>query len=433
MAETMTPEAPAPVEVKPDAPAPVNYKLVLPEGMPETRLRSSESPLRPEEFPNREDFARAEGEPKGLTRLMLKLSSSRKYGSPRTRKISGAASATALGVNGPASAAIAPEYLSAPGVMEHTVGFTHNTKTGDQIPAPSNPDGVEFEIHDTFLERYQRDFMANQQQDVLDDDPQITDFVTEHEEVLKHPELIDGDIVITGLASDEALGQNLGKPDKKNEYLAGQRGFLAAGALIYQVRERYGVDISNKVRLGAHEGILSDTEIAELTELAGPTKFNYESVKDMIDRYNGITTGKIGDVPPRVAEILDLALGRQRGATVEIRGHKPFGNIPKGVGETAVMAHLAPGYKPEEQPGMPAPNRAFRRQAKDKPRRSQVDPRAPAHHRIQPREHSNSKSPSDVYGGRGKTGRSHGGNSGRGPGSKTTSRAAYKRVQMRRR
>lgn len=382
---------------------------------------------------------------------MLRYSSSEHYGSPRARKVAGVASAGALLANGPVSAAYAPSDLHPAGVMENTVGFTHNVQ-------PDDTDGVHFEPGESpqsasvrINTNYQRGFETNDE-DVERATHQLDAFIDRNAALLANPDLVE-EVDITGLVSAQDNRENIGEegirelvtpgPDldgngiSEQDQLAQARYELTKAGLVERVRDRFGVDISDKIKpydpeIDLHEGKFTKAELARAIELRD--KFHFNSVEEMIDTFEGnFGEEKQQRVPFAVQRFLNRTIAKEQGALVEVIPKKLPGQRSKGLGKTAIMAHLAPGYIPEEQPGMPAPNRAFRRQAKDKPRSSQIDPRAPAYRRIQPREHSNSKSPSDKFGGRGKTGRSHGGNKGHGPGSKTMSRAAYKRVQMRRR
>ena len=146
---------------------------------------------------------------------------------------------------------------------------------------------------------------------------QVVAFVTAHKAELQSPASIDR-VIITGLASAEDEQQtdaSLQQPSELNIQLAGQRGQLAARALVQEVSSQLGVDISDKVQLGASEDSLSDTELSHVQSMA--EQFGYSSTRAMIDQYN-----QLGDVPPEVAEFLDQVLAGRRGATIEIQSHE---------------------------------------------------------------------------------------------------------------
>lgn len=261
-----------------------------------------------------------------------------------TKRAVGTLAATALMVNGAASAAFAPKGLDEELPNMHQAPRAEAVVETPVPNLPENPADLQLHIDGSALNEYQQDYRTNPE-DITDTRQQIREFVQAHAADLSDPERIES-VVVTGLASAENNGENYQDQNEENDYLAGQRGFIAAGEFLEEVRDQLGVDLSGKLTLGAHEDMLSDEEVTQLEQLA--SQFGYDSPKQAVDAYNGLLTGTPGDVPPAIGALLDDVLASHRGADIDIDIRKPgMPPVGKEVPPKVVMAQHTPGYIPE--------------------------------------------------------------------------------------
>ena len=271
-------------------------------------------------------------------------------GLPRNRLVAiGATVAIAAGVGGIESIQ-PPEGTESAPAAEITVDMP--VSSPEDVVAQINSE-VKTAIRGDALNSYEQDFQT-EQTDAEDSGNDVRNFVEQNKELLSHPEKIDR-ISIIGLASaeDEQLNdEQLLTPSVKNLELAGQRGELARTALVEEIKAQTGVDVADKITLGAREDMLNQEEYQQVTEMVG--RFGYESVETMVNAYN-----RGGTVPPEVGELLDGVLASQRGAEItielhdgtqlEIKAPKPVPQEDDG-GEDAVVApDRYEGYIPKDQ------------------------------------------------------------------------------------
>lgn len=211
---------------------------------------------------------------------------------------------------------------------------------------------VKIAIRGNAQNTYEEDFQT-EQTDAQDTNSEVQAFVEQNKGLLSHPEKIDA-ISIVGLASaeDEQLSdEQLITPSAENLELAGQRGELARTALVKEIKAQTGVDVSDKITMGAREDMLNQEEYQQVTEMVG--RFGYDSVETMVDAYN-----RGGTVPPEVGELLDSVLASERGAEITIELHdgtKLDVKAPKprpqeaNHGDNNVVADRYEGYIPKDE------------------------------------------------------------------------------------
>lgn len=243
--------------------------------------------------------------------------------------------------------------------------------------------------------KYQQEFQTDKE-DSEATRQQVRDFLEQNKGFFEEPEKIES-VIITGLASAEDRAsddEQLTRASEENEALAGQRGELAKQAVIEEAKEMFGVDISGKVTLGAHEDMLSPDELTDVQNMA--QQFGYDSVETMINQYNHEPTKS----PPAVSKLLDSVLAERRGAVIEITSTDPVNSKPGSEGQkeagekgkTIPVFDRYEGYLPEEKAPVatvpektppPKPPRFTRKQWSEvvKPRPIQPEIRRPRSHK----------------------------------------------------
>lgn len=375
--------------------------------------------------PDREDIARAQSDYiDPVTMGILKLSSSEEHGSPTLRRALGAGVvAGALSQNGAASAAIAPV-----GITEDLPNV-HAAPTGEWLAqdAEFSTNPQEMQVQDGKLKLrinndYQRGFTTDVE-DAVDSTDQIDEFIDENRESLSNPDLIE-EVDVLGMVSANDNRENRGQegvielqtpgPDLDGDgeteqvKLARERYEKAKDSLVERVQDEFGYDISDKIMpfdpaVDTHEDSFTDDEVEKAEEFRD--RFVYDSVEQMIDKYEG-NYGTPRDVPPEVANFLDHAIAREQGAKIVIRlkGEKPdIPPIGKELPVTPVMAQMVPGYIPAE-PAIKGGRGWDRKIDDDKGGKLPIGHFTTAHHDKRPRNINFSK---NKRGGPGPVGRTH--------------------------
>lgn len=156
---------------------------------------------------------------------------------------------------------------------------------------------------------YREDYIATET-DRLDASSYMDKFINENHDIFSRVGSAEA-VRVIGLTSAEDSDSpeaGLQEASENNRFLGDQRGQLAADSLATQLNSRFGVDVSSVLDVTSHEDTLSETEIAEVRDIADG------DIDSLVRAYND----GLPSIGQQQREVLDRLLKERRGFVVEL-------------------------------------------------------------------------------------------------------------------